>query len=253
MPDPQPCAHSVSGVLPHTDRANRSRPVPLLATAPEHLLASHTRFHVLVLPNSWVLRLATPWSSQRCTAGRAPPPSFPTQGGALRPLGESRPRACSWTGVRTQMKRVAAFVDRSGQPWHHPRLLVPSRYELPLPCSSTAGSKTRFYLRHTPGLRAFNHRVDPLQLEHPAPAHHAGPPRPSPVSHACHRDGHVAGHLLSLTRFPWSRRLRTDAVHAISAGRTQKLRPTHQQVTFLRGSAPSPSRFTAKPSRASHG
>ena len=27
---------------------------------------------------------------------------------------------------------------------------------------------------------------------HLAPAHHAGSPRPSPVSHACHRDGHVA-------------------------------------------------------------
>ena len=39
----------------------------------------------------------------------------------------------------------------------------------------------------------------------------------------------------------------------ISAGRTQKLRLTHRQTALLRCSAPSPSRFTAKPSRASHG
>lgn len=183
-----------------------------------------------------------------------PAPAVPDAGRGTPTAWRKPPTSInSWAGVRTQMKRVAAFVDRSGQPWHRPRLNSPSQYEPSLPCNGTAGSKTRFYSRHTPGLGALNHRVDPLQSEHPAPAHHAGPPRPSPVSHARHRDGHVAGHLLSPTRFPGTRRLRMDTVRAISAGRTQKLRPTHQQVTFLRGSAPSPSRLTAKPSRASHG
>jgi len=73
-----------------------------------------------------------------------------------------------------------------------------------------------FYLQHTPSLGRLKHPPDLRNLALPisggAPAHHAGGPRPSPVSHPRYRDGHVANHLLSAPRFPLVWCLHTQGV-----------------------------------------
>lgn len=61
------------------------------------------------------------------------------------------------------------------------------------------------------------------------------------------------GHRSSVHRLPRGGVCTRTPVRMISAERTQKLPLTHRPTALLRGSAPSPFRLTAKPSRASHG
>ena len=113
---------------------------------------------------------------------------------------------------------------------------------------------TDFYLRHTPSLRRFKHQSDLLSMngERLAPDHHSGGLRPSPVSHARYRNGHVARPSIVRPRVPPWRRSR-DA----GTPRFQRAEPRSSRLPIdgrrQHGSAPSPFRFTAKPSRAFHG
>jgi hypothetical protein len=87
----------------------------------------------------------------------------------------------------------------------------------PLPCSGhrpgLLDAGRALYLRHTPSLGRLNHRADPPRANSrgPAPAHHAGCPRPSPVSRTLRRNGHVARPSVVRPQAPPWRRLHPDS------------------------------------------
>lgn len=227
-----------------------------------------SRFQGLLLPNPWPLRQARdsvlgssglPSSDKSGRRERAAGPS-PVSPHASRPLGIppgpaplNRPPANARRKARRRFRRPA----RSGHgnhPWPDGGVHARAATALQRTPPPSAWCRPGSLLAAHSQSRAFEAPGGPRSEERTrhrliTPAARDLPLLAVPFV----RTVTSLGHRSSVHRFPRGGVCTRTPVRVISAERTQKLPLTHRPTALLRGSAPSPFRFTAKPSRASHG